>query len=445
MRKKSDSRPEKETSASQGTGDLHLRLMPPLVNLPRPNGRCRELFENICNAIAPEAVAGRQSAITERELEDCVCAAAIALCWHLAAFGDRNRRERVIEKVMDETAEVTVAIEAAGIAMKKGITIAEALNEIFDSMQLDAGETHGDGQLVIEIQAVEDPQGQTHDRTAAQPSEAEENATDRSSAESRLLPQMVMPAVTPMRCCELVNRLLSTIDAEIKPGHVSVISDDEIEERVAACQLAMCWFLGALNDDPTALHPLERFWLGQIPQLVSATMAVRHAEEKRMTVSEAIREICPEVPEYEMQMSDKTCFIWVAGDGKTRMSGPDEVLDEMNEYIRAADFLRAVSHAIGENVNRLDLNTLDKLLAQHHVELANLVPDGDFLDMSPQQYDAFIAERAFWFNRALKAAKALRLSGLSADMRGIRRSFLIRAHMIRAKIEAREQRKTRPH
>ena len=48
----------------------------------------------------------------------------------------------------------------------------------------------------------------------------------------------------------------------------------------------------------------------------------------------------------------------------------------MKGMARASDFLRAASDAIGVNVNTVSPDVLDRLLSEHHLELARLVTDG---------------------------------------------------------------------
>lgn len=263
------------------------------------------------------------------------------------------------------------------------------------------------------------------------------------------LPPLVMPPYTSKRCCELVCRLLSALDTETKPGHLSTNSEDAIEERARACHMAMCWFIGALNDDPSAPHPLERYRLQEVPVLVSTTRAVGVAEEKGITVLEALKGICAEATRYEIEIDGRTCFLWVDAEGNTRMSGPNEVRDGMTLYIRATDFLRTVSHAIGENVNALEPDTLDGLLGEHHFELAQLVADGSRFDVSQEQYDAFVDEYGSFTDEEFGQVAA-HLVDTSGDPpnemgKGMRRSFLIRVHMMKAKIEERKRRKSFVH
>jgi hypothetical protein len=65
---------------------------------------------------------------------------AIALCWHLAAMADPTRRDQFMQKLPNETLGLAVCVEAAGIAVQKGITWDKALREIHDSIGLSQAE-----------------------------------------------------------------------------------------------------------------------------------------------------------------------------------------------------------------------------------------------------------------------------------------------------------------
>lgn len=124
----------------------------------------------------------------------------------------------------------------------------------------------------------------------------------------------------------------------------------------------------------------------------------------------------------------------------------------MNEIIRASDFLRSISYAIGVNVNNLEPNSLDGLLSEHHTELAQLVDDGSSFDVSQEEYEEFVEKYINVSNRELTkfAARTINVyayppNDIERMKTGIKRSVLIRAHMMKAKIEERERQKKHVH
>ena len=100
---------------------------------------CGELADIVLHTIAPEALPGQISTISDREIEECIEVSAIALCWHLAAMADPTRRDQFMQKLPNETLGLAVCVEAAGIAVQKGITWDKALREIHDSIGPSAG------------------------------------------------------------------------------------------------------------------------------------------------------------------------------------------------------------------------------------------------------------------------------------------------------------------
>ncbi|MGB7100893.1 MAG: hypothetical protein WBD95_19290 [Xanthobacteraceae bacterium] len=399
-------------------------------------------------SIAPQARLGSPSAIPIRELEECAEVSAIALCWHLAALADPIRGAKLTKNLIDKTGGLVVGIEAAAIAMKEGISVDQALEGMAKGLGLSKPvKRTSRTQNSIEPGIDDAGEPQRGDITGADTNERID--TDKDEPQPRRLPPLVMPPYTSKRCCELVTRLLSALDSETKPGHASAASDDAIEERALACHLAMCWFIGAVNDDPSAPHPMEQYWLKRIPMLVSTTRAVGVAEEKGITVLEALKGMGTEAPGYEIQIDGRPCFHWVDADGNTQMSGPNEVRDGMSQYIQATDFLRTVSHAIGENVNALEPDTLDDLLGERHSELAQLVADGSQFDVSQEQYDAFVDEYGSFTDKEFGqvATSLVDTPGHQQNrmVKGMRRSLLIRVHMMKAKIEERLRRKSRVH
>jgi hypothetical protein len=104
------------------------RLLPPQVVFPDAEASAT-LATKIIDAIA-QVTPGEMSAITEQELQQCVAASAIALCWHLASIKDGGRRDKLGRELWEETLGRVVAIEAAGIASTKGISIEDGFREI---------------------------------------------------------------------------------------------------------------------------------------------------------------------------------------------------------------------------------------------------------------------------------------------------------------------------
>jgi hypothetical protein len=256
------------------------RLLPPLVIRPSDSDQFIGLTENILDSMAPRAQRGH---LSDQEIEDCVEVSAIALCWHLAARGARARRDRFAEELMRETFGLMVGIEAAGIALKNGITVHEALEEMAESiMPAQSEETSNRQHQPAEPQTR--GKGQTlGDTTAATTIQRQENAADQNETKARRLPPLVLPPFMSKRCCELTAHLLRSIDARTEPGQTSTISDLEIEERARACHYALCWFLAALNN-PTRSDQIALRWEKAAPELVCATTAVGVAENRGITV-----------------------------------------------------------------------------------------------------------------------------------------------------------------
>ena len=391
------------------------------------------LTENILDSIAPSAQRGH---LSDREIEDGVEVSAIALCWHLAAKGARATGDRYGEGLMRETFGLMVAIEAAGITLKKGITVREALNEMAES------ETSNRQHQTAEPETP----GKT---TATMTIQRQENPADQTDSQARRLPPLVMPAFMSKRHCELAAHLLRSIDAGTEPGHMSKISDAELEERARACHLALCWFLVAL-DNPARRDEIATQWLKEAPKLVCLTVAVGVADNEGITVPEAIKGLRGKAKMYEIQVQGRTCAWWLDANGKTRMSGPKEVQDEMDQLIRAHDFLGAVSHAIGANVNALDRDSLDAVLSQHHTELAQLVADDSEFDVSPEEYEMFVEKYSALADRELTHmitvggnSPAVSPNEMESSKARLSCSFIIRDHLMKAKMEERERRRIR--
>jgi hypothetical protein len=317
------------------------RRVPPWVLRPESE-TCNLLGIKILEVVAPQVQTGRTSQISNPELEECVMASAIALCWHLAAIRDAAKRDELSKSLIQQILGQVVGVEAAGIAINKSITIGEALQEIQKALKC------ADPNTVIE----ESMDDQLVGADEAKTGRPVDNDIAKGLAQLRRPLPVVMPPWTSKHCCELVSRLLRSLE-ETRSHEMSPVSDEEIELRARACHLAMCWFIGALDDDPGKQAPIESFWLKEIPNLVSVTLAVALAEAEGITVLEAINKMGADHAIYQVPVDGKACAWWVSAGGNTQLSGPTELKHDMAEQVRAADFLRTISNVIGSNVNSL--------------------------------------------------------------------------------------------
>jgi hypothetical protein len=128
----------------------------------------------------------------------------------------------------------------------------------------------------------------------------------------------------------------------------------------------------------------------------------------------------------------------------------------MDDYIRGVDILRTIREVIGENFTDLDLDVLDGRLSEVHRELAQLVPDGSLYDVSEERYTAFVANTAGLSEEQFKwgydeGVRAGLVEDWPAELdkadlgRMLRRTRLIRRHMMKAKIEERKRRRVTLH
>jgi hypothetical protein len=336
------------------------RVLPPLVRPPATSDRCCELAEGFLSSIEHQLLPCHR--FTDQEIEDYVEVSAIALSWYLASLDDAIKRNELIEELSNYTSTVVVAVEAAGIAMESGVTLDLARHVVEERQRVRPMETPTKGKRARTVKRSKAPsasprkekesmrrrlRGRTPNPVGGgdpkqRPAEiGTQDAGNRTTAtvqdepQPRRVPQLVMPPYTSKRLCQLLTRSLKKFDPEASPSQLATASEEDIAERARACHLAMCWFLGALCEDPAAGYPLERHWGKEIPKLVDATMAVSIAEQKAITVPEAIKEIRREPIGYEMQIGGRTCFEWVDAEGNARISGPTEVQDVMSELIRA--------------------------------------------------------------------------------------------------------------
>jgi hypothetical protein len=92
----------------------------------------------------------------------------------------------------------------------------------------------------------------------------------------------------------------------------------------------------------------------------------------------------------EMIIDGITCQMEIDQDGFMHMEGPDAVWDQMRGYERAHNWLLSVSYAIDVDVNLVDPETLDKILAEHHADIIQFVTDGSRLDVAPEECAALV-------------------------------------------------------
>jgi hypothetical protein len=141
-------------------------------------------------------------------------------------------------------------------------------------------------------------------------------------------------------------------------------------------------------------------------------------------------EFCHDSP--EVTINGKLCRIKIDDDGYWHLRGPEAVWQQMRELEAAQNWLVTVSHIIGVNVNTVTPEALDEMLGVHHKELLKFVPDGSYFDMNADQEAEFI-ERGNEFVSAQE----------STLKDPVKRSLIIRKHMIAAKREERAVRAVR--
>jgi hypothetical protein len=130
----------------------------------------------------------------------------------------------------------------------------------------------------------------------------------------------------------------------------------------------------------------------------------------------------------KLMINGVACRMETDDDGFLNLHGPDEVWVQMRKYEGAHNRLVAVSQAIGVNVNTLDPETLDQMLADRHSIIVEFVPDGSSLDVTPEEYAALVTDHEQFANAA---------TGSDGFRAGMKRSAIIRKHMMAAKIEER--------
>lgn len=135
----------------------------------------------------------------------------------------------------------------------------------------------------------------------------------------------------------------------------------------------------------------------------------------------------------KLRINGVACRFEIDEDGFIQLHGPDAVWVQMRQHEDAHNRLVAVSRAIGVNVNTLDPDTLDQMLADRHSTIVQFVPDGSSLDVAPEEYEARLSE----INRFVEDYSA---NGSDALKAGVKRSAIMRKHMMAAKIEERTAR-----
>ena len=133
----------------------------------------------------------------------------------------------------------------------------------------------------------------------------------------------------------------------------------------------------------------------------------------------------------KLKINGMACRFEFDEDGFIHLHGPDAVWVQMRDHEDAWDRLRAVSLAIGVNVNTLDADALDQMLADCHSTIVQFVPDGTSLDVAPEEYEALVSEH----NRFADS-----ITGTESFKAAVKRSAIIRKHMMAAKIEERAAR-----
>jgi hypothetical protein len=175
-------------------------------------------------------------------------------------------------------------------------------------------------------------------------------------------------------------------------------------------------------------------------------MAIFNAENLGTAVSETLKGIGEELTVFGGKIGGELCVWWQDANGRTQVSGPKDA-DVMRRMRRASDFLLDASNAIGVNVNTVSPDVLDRLLSEHHLELARIVADGSSLDVSRAEYKIYVKRFGSLSDREFAEQFPQMATNLTLEQKAwpIRRSYLIRAHMMKAKIEERERRKFTLH
>jgi hypothetical protein len=125
---------------------------------------------------------------------------------------------------------------------------------------------------------------------------------------------------------------------------------------------------------------------------------------------------------------DRRTLVINGGSRPTTMVSSTYKDPQMRESEKTHNRLQSVSNAVGIDLNTVDPDALDQVLAENHAHSVELVPDGSVLDVSLEEYQSRIIEidqlvDEFGTNAHEKAA--------------LQRSGLIRKHMMAAKIEDR--------
>jgi hypothetical protein len=254
-------------------------VLSPLVQPPETCERTMKIALGIVGKVIPAAQPGQLSTISGQQIENAIDVSAFALCWYLAALRDPVRRDLLTKHLLDKVFTLICAVEAAGISIKEGINMIEALRRVDDNVKragaLAKHERHTSPAVKRRALRRRSFCSQDVKQTAQQ----QANAT---TTEMRSLPPLFIPSFTwapiPKHRAEQVAHLLGDIDAETRPGNVSTSSDETIEELARASHLAFCWLLGSLGDTRRA-DQIALPWLEWVPFQVDLTCAVATADQ----------------------------------------------------------------------------------------------------------------------------------------------------------------------
>jgi hypothetical protein len=250
------------------------RFLPPLVQTPEMNERTMEIACKIVEKVLPAAQPGRLSTISSKEIENGIDVCAFALCWYLAAFRDPFRRNLLTKNFLDKVFSLVCSVEAAAISIAEGIDIGEALSRVAENVER-AASANRDDQASPAVKRPRNRRLRSRGKHTAQ--QKETNPATNETRSRRLPPLVIWPFIRK-GLARQVAHLLSDIDGETTPEHLSTTSDESIEELARASHLALCWFVGSLGDMSKA-DQIALQWIEDVPRLVGLTCAIVTAEQ----------------------------------------------------------------------------------------------------------------------------------------------------------------------